>query len=200
MRGGWRTDLCAATAGLSYAGAVRGAGQAGGAAGQPPICRYLAYLRFQAVSPEPNYNVVQLDSNYYRVLPQGTDAPLDQTIFITKDQRLVTHVADEIERWLSDRTHEQPIPATLDATGSWRVHRPLFDGPLEATVLQAFPRLTASSSRFAGRRLIELSDPGRTASATHLLNVRATLDDWLTVREEKLARPTICSGSCDPPN
>ncbi|WP_411379000.1 dermonecrotic toxin domain-containing protein [Pseudomonas sp. MPB26] len=144
--------------------------------------------RFQAVSPEPNYNVVQLDSNYYRVLPQGTDAPLDQTIFITKDQRLVTHVADEIERWLSDRTHEQPIPATLDATGSWRVHRPLFDGPLEATVLQAFPRLTASSSRFAGRRLIELSDPGRTASATHLLNVRATLDDWLTVREGKIGQ------------
>ncbi len=169
---------------------------------QPEVA--LPHLPFRSVSSSPslqerNYYVVRIDGHYYRLLPQGSNAPLDQIIFLTKDNPLFSRAVDDIERWLNSQLHEQPIPATLNAEKRWQLHRPLFDRPLEQSVAQVFPGMTLASRRFAGQRLIELADTGRTASATHLLNVRATLDGWIAAGGQtddlfKLLRPAEPSG------
>jgi len=43
----------------------------------------------------------------------------------------------------------------------------------------AFPGLTRASNRFVTERLMELADSGRSMTASRMLNVRTTLDDWL---------------------
>ncbi|WP_348750944.1 dermonecrotic toxin domain-containing protein [Pseudomonas rhodesiae] len=169
---------------------------------QPEVA--LPHPPFRSVSSSPslqerNYYVVRIDGHYYRLLPQGSNAPLDQIIFLTKDNPLFYRAVDNIERWLNSQLHEQPIPATLNAEKRWQLHRPLFDHPLEQSVAQVFPGMSLASRRLAGQRLIELADTGRTASATHLLNVRATLDGWIAAGGQtddlfKLLRPAEPSG------
>lgn len=129
------------------------------------------------LSPERNYHVLNLEEKYYRLLAQGNNAPLNKTVFIMKDRRLVSKAAADIELWLGSGLGEQPVPATL-FEGRWTLHRPLFDRPLEASIQPAFPTLTRYSRRALGERLIELADVERGATATHLLNIRTTLDSW----------------------
>ncbi|MBC3303189.1 hypothetical protein H0Z09_18860 [Pseudomonas sp. SWRI18] len=118
-------------------------------------------------------------SAYYRLLPQGGQAPLGNIVFITTDEPLVSLARVDIERWTSTARHEQPLPASYTATGGWQLHAPLFDRSLPEYVGTAFPTMTAKSREFTVARMIELSGPERPATASHMLNIRATLDDWL---------------------
>ena len=59
---------------------------------------------------------------------------------------------------------------------------------MEPLVGTAFPTLTHSSQEFAVARLIELADSSRSVTASHLLNVRATLDKWLTPNPVRLGQ------------
>ncbi|MCD7079491.1 hypothetical protein LRQ11_11740 [Pseudomonas sp. MAFF 311095] len=86
---------------------------------------------------------------------------------------------DELVHWLSDDLASQPIPFTLGADGLWTPRQPLFVGPLVESVATAFPGLTRSSQYAVAHRLVELADTGNSMTATRLLNIRATLDDWL---------------------
>lgn len=123
----------------------------------------------------------QSGAGYYRVLHQGEHAPLSDIVFIGKHEPLVSKVSVDIERWTTTALGEQPLPATRTATGEWQLHSPLFTGPPESEVGRAFPGLTSKSRKFAVARVLELSDSSRSATASHLLNLRATLDDWLTL-------------------
>ncbi len=122
----------------------------------------------------------QSAAGYYRLLHQGDHAPLSEFVFIGKHEPLVSRVSVDIERWTTTALGEQPLPATRTATGEWQLHAPLFTGPPEAEVGRAFPGLTRHSRKFAVARVLELSDSSRSATASHLLNLRATLDDWMT--------------------
>ncbi len=125
---------------------------------------------------------------YYRVLHQGDHAPLSDIAFIARNEPLVSAARVDIERWTSNALREQPIPVSRTSTGEWRLHAPLFDGPLEAEVGRAFPGMTRKSQEFAVARVIELADSSRSVTASHLLNVRATLDDWLTPNPVRLGQ------------
>lgn len=127
----------------------------------------------------PNTSLTDPLSGYYRLLPQGDQAPLNRIVFITKNQPRVSLASADIEYWLLTAPSEQPLPASRTPTGGWQLHAPLFDRPLEASVGQAFARMTEASRRFTVARMVELSGPQRPATATHLLNLRATLDAWL---------------------
>lgn len=138
--------------------------------------------RIYQVNVEPyarNYEVVHLGPDFYRLLPEGSNASSREIIFITQNRPLVSVAYVDIDRWLGAAFAEQPIPATLGADGRWTPHRVLFPEPIYTTINRAFPHMTAASRRFASERLIELADPGRSVTATHLLNIRATLDEWL---------------------
>lgn len=116
---------------------------------------------------------------YYRLLHEGSNAPRSGIAFIVPDEPLVSRAYVDIERWTSTAPGEQPIPVSRNATGDWQVHTRLFDRPLEHYVGTAFPTMTLHSQRMAARRLIELADTAYSVSTTHLLNIRATLDNWL---------------------
>lgn len=117
---------------------------------------------------------------YYRLLYEGSNAPRSGIAFITPDQLLVSRAYIDIERWTTIALGEQPIPVSRTAMGDWQLHARLFDRPLERYVGAAFPTMTLHSQRMAVRRLIELADTTYEATASHLLNIRATLDNWLT--------------------
>ncbi|WP_339455463.1 dermonecrotic toxin domain-containing protein [Pseudomonas sp. EA_65y_Pfl1_P120] len=118
-------------------------------------------------------------SAYYRLLPQGNQAPLDGIVFIMKDEPLVSLASVDLERWTSTARLEQPIAASRTSTNDWVFHTPLFNKPLAESVGDAFPAMTIKSRDFTVARMIERADSSRSATATHLLNVRATLDGWL---------------------
>jgi hypothetical protein len=122
------------------------------------------------------------------LLHQGEQAPLSDIAFIARNEPLVSRANVDIERWTSSALSEQPIPVTRSPAGEWQLHAPLFDGPLEPLVGVAFPTMTSSSRKFAVIRLIELADASRSVTASHLLNVRATLDHWLTPNPVKLGQ------------
>ncbi|MDQ0741477.1 dermonecrotic toxin domain-containing protein [Pseudomonas sp. W4I3] len=116
---------------------------------------------------------------YYRLLPAGDRAPLDGIIFIQPDNVSGSAAWLDIRRWTSTAMDQQPIPVSRNPAGGWMVHDRLFDRPLVDYTRTAFPNLTSHSREFAVSRMIELSGPDRPATATHLLNIRATLDDWI---------------------
>ncbi|MGR3886287.1 hypothetical protein FW764_04825 [Pseudomonas sp. 1152_12] len=116
---------------------------------------------------------------YYRLLPQGDQAPLNGIVFIHRDEPLISSARVDIERWTTTALNEQPLPASRSPTGDWLIHAPLFDRPVPESVGAAFPTMTAPSREFASRRMIELADSSYSATASHLLNTRATLDNWL---------------------
>lgn len=118
-------------------------------------------------------------SEFYRLLPQGGEAPLNRIVFITKNEQMVSLARVDIERWTSTDRLEQPRPASRTLTHEWQFHEPLFDRQLTEYVADAFPGMTSQSREFAVARMIELSGPSRPATASHLLNLRATLDQWL---------------------
>ncbi|KWU48911.1 dermonecrotic toxin domain-containing protein [Pseudomonas palleroniana] len=137
-------------------------------------------ISYNALRVAPaNASLVDPLSGYYRLLPQGDQAPLNRIVFITKDEPLVSLAGIDIERWTRTAPGEQPIPASRTLTQGWQLHMPLFDKPLPQSVGEAFPSMTRASQDFTVARMIELSGPRRPATATHLLNIRATLDSWL---------------------
>jgi hypothetical protein len=126
----------------------------------------------------PNTGVMDPLSGYYRLLPQGDQAPLHDIVFIHRNEPVVSLASFDIERWTGVDILEQPFPVTRSPAGEWLVHAPLFDKPLPESVGAVFPSMTLSSRQFTAARLIELAGPSRSATATHLLNIRATLDKW----------------------
>ena len=137
----------------------------------------------------PRYDTAtQSGIGYYRLLHQGDHAPVGNIAFIAPNEPLVSFARVDIKRWSSTAHDQQPIPVSRTATGDWQLHAPLFDGPLEPLVGTAFPTLTHSSQEFAVARLIELADSSRSVTASHLLNVRATLDKWLTPNPVRLGQ------------
>ncbi len=154
------------------------------------------------------YNVIHLGpgydtalhsgSGYYRLLHQGDSASSGPVSFISKHEPLVSKAHIDIERWTTTALHEQPIPVSRTPAGEWQVHARLFDGPLEPLVARAFPGLTRSSQVFAVARLTELADASRSATASHLLNVRATLDHWLTPNPVRLGQTDDLMGMLRP--
>ena len=130
------------------------------------------------VAPERS-SLTDPSSRFYRLLPPGEDAGLHGIVFITRNEPLVSLASVDILRWTSNDLLEQPLPASRTATGAWHLHAPIFDRPLEQSVAIAFPTLTNRTRDHVVSRLIELSGPARPATATHLLRVRATLDEWL---------------------
>ncbi|UII69936.1 hypothetical protein LVW35_20030 [Pseudomonas sp. HN11] len=127
----------------------------------------------------PNVPLDHPLSGYYRLLPEGNQAPLNRIVFMTKNEPLMSSAAFDIERWTSSALDEQPLPMSFTERNEWALHNPLFDRPLTQSVGEAFPTMTITSRHFAVARMIELSGPTRPATATHLLNIRATLDKWL---------------------
>ncbi|KAA8559241.1 hypothetical protein FX985_05609 [Pseudomonas extremaustralis] len=126
---------------------------------------------------------------YYRLLQQGDNAPWSGIAFITRDEPLVSRASVDIERWTSTALGDQPIPVSRAPTGEWMLHAPLFDRPLTQSVGTAFPTMTTSSRTFAVTRLIELAEPSSySATATHLLNIRTTLDNWLAPNPVRLGQ------------
>ncbi len=124
-------------------------------------------------------------SGYYKLLPQGDQAPLNRIVFVAKDERLVSIARVDIERWTDADLHEQPIPVSRTTTGGWQLHARLFEKPLPDYLATAFPTMTRKSREFAAARIIELAGPRRPATATHLLNIRTALDDWLSAPPAK---------------
>jgi len=120
-------------------------------------------------------------AGYYRLLYQGERAPLTRIAFITRNEPLVSKAHVDIERWTNTAAgrRQQPIPVSRGPTGEWQLHAPLFDRPLVHSAAAAFPTMTAKSREFLVIRMIELADASRPVTASHLLNIRATLDNWL---------------------
>ncbi|WP_338475354.1 dermonecrotic toxin domain-containing protein [Pseudomonas khavaziana] len=132
-----------------------------------------------AMSGYPGYEVLQLGDNYFRLLPQGSGVSSRSIVFIMRNHDLSFRAYGYMERWLGSNSAEQPVPTTLGTDGLWTPHQPLFNEPLSVTVGRAFPMLTEGSRLFLGERLVELADSGTSITATHLLNIRASLDHWL---------------------
>ena len=144
---------------------------------QVPSARRI--YRVPAVAGYQAYEALQLGADYYRLLPHGTDAAASNIVFIMRNHDLPLRASGYMDYWLGRGAVEQPIPTTLGTDGLWTPHQVLFHEPLEASLGRAFPGLTAGSRQFFGERLVELADSGQTISATHLLNVRTSLDHWL---------------------
>ncbi|OCW21963.1 dermonecrotic toxin domain-containing protein [Pseudomonas sp. S3E12] len=125
---------------------------------------------------------------YYRLLHQGDHVPLSRLGFIARNEPLVSKAQVDIERWTGSALQEQPIPVSRLPSGEWQLHTPLFDGPLEPEVGRAFPGITRQSQASAIARVIELADSSRSVTASHLLNLRATLDNWLTPNPVRLGQ------------
>lgn len=129
-------------------------------------------------------------AGHYRLLYQGDQAPLNRIAFIARDEPLVSRAHVDIEGWTNTAAarREQPIPVSRGPTGEWQLHAPLFDRPLEQSVGRAFPAMTTQSRRFLVLRMIELADASRPVTASHLLNIRATLDNWLPPAPRRLGQ------------
>ena len=127
----------------------------------------------------PNSSLMDPASSYFRLLPEGDQAPTSSIVFIHRNEPLVSLAEVDIVRWTSDAPIEQPLPVSRTQAGAWLVHSPLFGRPLTDSVGTAFPTMTRYSREFTVARVIELSGPKRPATASHLLNARATLDDWI---------------------
>jgi hypothetical protein len=128
----------------------------------------------------PPYTAIQdPSSGFYRMLPQGDRAPLNGLVFITRNEPPGRSALTDIMRWTSTDIRDQPIPVSRLPSGGWQNHPALFDRPLRQYVTMAFPTLTNDARTFAVIRLVELSGPSRAATASHLLDIRATLDEWL---------------------
>ncbi|MBC2379716.1 hypothetical protein HF257_01580 [Pseudomonas sp. WS 5106] len=135
---------------------------------------------YNALRVAPVYaSLTDPSSGFYRLLPQGNQAPLNRIVFITKNAPPVSLARVDIERWASTDLLEQPLAASRTQSHGWQLHAPLFDKPLTGYVADAFPGMTGKSREFTVARMVELADPNRVATATHMLNVRAALDDWL---------------------
>jgi len=142
--------------------------------GEAPGCSY----NVARIAP-PNVAFDHLTSGFYRLLPEGQQAPLNRIVFMTKNEPLASKAAVDIVRWTSTARHEQPLPMSFSAQGEWIPHAPLFDRPLAQSVGEAFPSMTIRDRDLTVIRMIELSGPEGSATATHLLNIRTTLDKWL---------------------
>ncbi|MDQ0702744.1 hypothetical protein QF043_001536 [Pseudomonas sp. W3I7] len=143
----------------------------------PPLGRHI--YRVPATPGVAAYDLLRLGPDYYRLLPQGTNASSSSIVFIMRNQDISFRAPVDVERWLGMAVAEQPIPTTLGANGLWTPHQPLFTERLDVTLGRIFPEMTRGSRRFVAERLTELADTGPTVTATHLLNIRATLDRWL---------------------
>ncbi|WP_256663449.1 MULTISPECIES: hypothetical protein [unclassified Pseudomonas] len=144
---------------------------------------------YDAIYVGPRYDTpTHSGIGYYRLLHQGEHAPLDNIAFIARNEQLVSKAHVDIERWTGTALGEQPIPVSRTSSGQWQLHAPLFDGPLEPLIGRAFPTMTSKSREFALARVIELADASRSVTASHLLNLRATLDDWLTPNPVRLGQ------------
>jgi hypothetical protein len=138
-----------------------------------------ASRRLYRVQGVPGVDAVKLGNHYYELLPNGSAVP-DGVIFFRAPELPYAPARDELARWLIPGVvSEQPIPATWGAGQAWVPREPLFSHPLSMSVGTAFPGLTPASQRFVTERLMELADSGRSMTATRILNIRATLDDWL---------------------
>ena len=126
----------------------------------------------------PGSSLMDPASSYFRLLPEGDQAPLNSILFIHRNEPLVSLARLEIEHWTSTALAEQPLPVSLTQAGAWQVHAPLFDRPLTDYVQTAFPTMTRHSQECTVARLIELSGPKRPATASHLLSLHATINDW----------------------
>lgn len=156
---------------------------------------------YNALRVAPAYTTLtDPSSGFYRLLPQGNQAPLNRIVFITKNVTPVSLARVDIERWASTDLLEQPLAASRTLSNGWQLHAPLFDKPLTGYVADAFPTMTGKSREFTVARMVELADPNRVATATHMLNVRAALDDWLPPAPAKpgqtddllrMLRPTV---------
>ncbi|MBZ6455306.1 hypothetical protein K7402_14380 [Pseudomonas fluorescens group sp.] len=144
---------------------------------EPPQAISESKRLYRMPGPRP-YDALLLGNKYYEILPAGAKAP-DDLVFVRRSVRMGEGSYDELVHWLSDDLASQPIPFTLGADGLWTPRQPLFVGPLVESVATAFPGLTRSSQYAVAHRLVELADTGNSMTATRLLNIRATLDDWL---------------------
>lgn len=146
-------------------------------ADDPPVSFSLS-RRLYRVHGERSYDVVKLGRDYFELLPSGSK-PTPDVIFIKRTEPLARHASDDFARWLSTHHTEQPIALTFGDDGLWTPRQPLFTHRLSDTIGAAFPGITPDSARFAAHRLVELADTERSMTATRLLSIRATLDDWL---------------------
>ncbi|NVZ53027.1 hypothetical protein HX792_21980 [Pseudomonas sp. B6002] len=124
------------------------------------------------------YRVLQHNARHYRLLPDGSQVSPRDVVFITRDRPLEHAASLDIAYWLEAGTFDQPIPASWGAEGRWTFHRPVFSESLRVSLARAFPGMTANSRTFLIERLLELSDPSRRLTATHLLRLKATLERW----------------------
>lgn len=131
--------------------------------------------RFQG---DEAFDAVKLGDDFYELLPNGSTVP-DNIIFIKKPERPGVGPRHELTQWRLPDVREQPVPATFGSDQLWTPRVPLFTRPLIESVGDAFPGLTPASMRFVSERLVELADTGRSMTATRILNIRLTLDDWL---------------------
>jgi hypothetical protein len=147
------------------------------AGGSPQVLS--ASKRLYRVYGEAPFDAVKLGENYFEILPGGLYAPHD-VVFVKGPRALAHSAMDDLDRWLGASLSEQPVPFVYGADGRWTPHQPLFSRPLAESVGAAFPGLTQASRRFAVQRLVEVADSSRSMTATRLLNLRTTLDDWLS--------------------
>lgn len=142
----------------------------------PPLGRNI--YRVPSTSGFPAYDVLRLGPDYYRLLPQGTNASSSDIVFIMRNHDISVRASLDVERWLGVGAAEQPIPMTLGANRLWTPHQVLLNEPMDVTIGRAFPGMTPGSRRIIADRLVTLADTGTTVTASHLLNIRATLDRW----------------------
>ncbi|QLG92150.1 hypothetical protein HZF02_09330 [Pseudomonas yamanorum] len=149
-----------------------------------------------------HYRAIKLREAFFEVLPDGSQ-PNEQIAFVHDRTPLATDARFDIARWLGNDISRQPIPVSFDKMGRATLRQVLFTEPLDDSIAKAFPGMTASSRRGVASRLAELADPERSVTASHLLNIRATLDRWLSVSglpaqtDElfQLLRPTSLPGT-----
>lgn len=134
--------------------------------------------RLYRIQGERPYDAVRFGDKYYELLPNGSTAPAG-IIFLKQPELLPVAIRDELTRWMLPGPREQPIPATFGADQLWTPRAPLFTRPIADYVGDAFPDLTPASRYFVTTRLLEIADTGRSMTATRMLNIRATLDEWL---------------------
>lgn len=134
--------------------------------------------RLYRIKGELPYDAVKLEDKYYELLPNGSSVP-EGIIFLKEPELPPVAVRDELTRWMQPGRREQPIPATFGADRLWTPRVPLFTRPIADYVHAAFPGLRPASRYFVTTRLLEIADTGRSMTATRMLNIRATLDEWL---------------------
>ncbi|MDY7532017.1 hypothetical protein RGV33_10015 [Pseudomonas sp. Bout1] len=144
----------------------------------PGITQTSPSRRLYRVQGAQPYDAVRLGDKYYELLPNGSTAP-EGIIFLKQPELPPIAVRDELIRWMLPGQREQPIPATFGADQLWTPRAPLFTRAIAHYVGDAFAGLTPTSRDFVTLRLLEITDTGRSMTATRMLNIRATLDEWL---------------------